>query len=268
MMLPRDQRVIMKKTTKSTDKKYLSPSQINSQNVTYRDFSNKRYQMFREALYKNVNLSYDRHNQPRSVSPAIQLYPTRKLFKNSSKVNISPPRFTPSPVLNFPNRSLMHDIRKPYSYTKKAKKNLKTSKSSLLNPADNTTFVTVDSRSITPQVHAKNSFRDTRCSVEVDDVAPLAEKEGSKMSPVSTYKPYMRYGRKKHSFYDDGNEFSITSENERSSHQSYSSINVLLPTLSPTIDSRVPASIRLLIDRLKDKGKEIKTKRILLTKMK
>ena len=268
MMLPRDQRVIMKKTTKPADKKYLSPSQINSQNLAYRDLSNKRYQMFREALYKNVNLSYDRQNQPRSVSPAFQLYPTRKLFKNSSKVNLSPPRFTPSPVLNFPNRSLIHDIRKPYSYIKRAKKNLKTSKSSLLNPENNTTLVTVDSRSIIPQVPAMNSFRETQCSVEIDDVAPLAEREDSKMSPVSTYKPYMRYRRKKHSFYDDGNELSITSENERSSHQSRSSINVLLPRLSPTIDSKMPASIRLLIDKLKDKEKEIKAKRVLFTKIK
>jgi hypothetical protein len=267
-MLPREQNRIIKKITKSTDKKYLSPSQINSQNITSRDFSNKRYQLFREALYKNVNLSYDRHNHPTSVSPVYPLNPNRKLFKNSSKVNISASRHSPSPVLNYPNRSLIHDIRKPYSYIKKGKKNLKTSQSSLLKPADNTAFVTLDSRSITPQVPDKKSFRDTRCSAENDDVAPLAKREDSRMSPVSTYKPYMRYGRRRNSFYDDSYEHSTTSDNERSSHQSHSSIYVLLPRLSPTVDSKMPTSIRLLIDRLKDKEAQIKTKRILLTKIK
>lgn len=273
-MKSRDQCGIIKKAVLSTDRKLQTPIQLDSHNITYQDFTSKRFLMFRSALYKNTNFTYDKNNRPRSISPIFKLNPGRKLFKSDQVYNISPPRMVSKGLQNYPNGTITRQIRKPYIYSKKTKPKLTSSRSTLIKLDDMNSFITLGSRSITPNTaYITQRFRENSSTHDFEEVAPPNEKaKDSKqaMNPASLITKNQsgrRYSGKRSSLNEEIHNKSITDEYERlSSYHSHSSINILIPRISPVNDNTTSTPVQKIIDKMKDK--EITYKRVIINKIK
>lgn len=271
-MKSRNHSVIIKKPVINIDRKLQTPSPSDLPRVKYQEFTSKRNFMYRAALYKNVSFALHKSNQPRSISPSFNIPTGRKLFKNDYIYDKSSQRILSNPLSRFINRPLTREIRKPYVYARKTKPKLTSSKSALIKQDDTNSFITLNSRSITPNpTYTTHRFTENNTASDFEEVALINQKEKDtkveKLIKVLNKQPRRRHSQKKSYLNEEMQDSGLTYEYERdSSFQSNLSLNILVPRLSPVNDSKINIPIQKLINRLKEK--KITEKRVLLTKLK